>query len=751
MGSISGGGGTGLLIPAAGILVLALTGCEQPSDQTAPRWTDVRPAIPEMEVEKDAYDLSGDFRILEISKSRVGERLRRNVRVEMAKSGSFYLKAWAESPQGGEWSVYVDGEKAEGHVLQVPAGSWQFSELRKQGAVAALKLSTGTHTLSFESDGPVYPALERVWLSDEGMPQPSENRYAEYLARLQSPEPLLPARPLEKIAADNPLTQYQSGTRYASYTYTTTVWLTQNLNYSFKTDNLIPSNACDPAMYLFWDADPAVFSTMSNNGVNRNPSFSFTAPRTGNYRLLLAAETVAGKGTADIYMNNSKICTSCPVSGEYMPITSNSGNHANWFTAHWDHDPRYLSPDTRLFLIATFANGYNVRKHNDDYAGTGAYPWGRLSRIKGYMPTSIGSMLVSTYSSYTNPGYVYLFGDVATQPVSSDMSIFFPNLQADDAMRSSKALATYNCHAWAGGITSSWQEPYKAGTPWYVAGNPWASMDNYYGNRCAGSSARCYRYSGAWNYVRSGATENNAYLAVWVRTAKPNEITHSSVRSYANGPLHGYAYDSKLGQSERIFHPRDALVNESFYGHPHHYYTYGYLAKTGATGIGDPESAPERIDEETSVKRGLTVNEPKETLQDAHREKIAALKGRVKGFEGEFTGLYQGWKKQWTGSGMAFRSGLDAYKDLSAYDPLLRFSRASRAAAVAALAEKLEAGDFQARSLLEDLLLPASQAKLDDEVEAWKGRSVAIDGRVTVFSPENTWIRFAKRVLVEDL
>lgn len=165
-------GRSGVRRVSAGAFLLAtfiLLGCDQ-SDQdksgaTGPVRDGWQTAI-HSDIEKDGPEAAEGYRIVRVSISRQNQMLRRDFEVDMSKSGRFYLKAWAESPKAVDWTVHVDGRKAEDLVLRVEPGTWGYAELRRRnGQPSPVELSEGLHTLSFEGAGPAVPAIEGIWMS----------------------------------------------------------------------------------------------------------------------------------------------------------------------------------------------------------------------------------------------------------------------------------------------------------------------------------------------------------------------------------------------------------------------------------------------------------------------------------------------------------------------------------------------------------------------------------------------------------
>ncbi len=104
----------------------------------------------------------------------------------------------------------------------------------------------------------------------------------------------------------------------------------------------------------------------------------------------------------------------------------------------------------------------------------------------------------------------------------------------------------------SGGITSEWINPnftLVGGylTPWYNKDNQ-VAFDNFYGNNPQ-------RYIGATTYSVTD-NETDAVINVY---KNGDTWTHASVRKPANNQMHGYAWESKLGTAERIFHTLHSL------------------------------------------------------------------------------------------------------------------------------------------------------------------------------------------------
>lgn len=127
-------------------------------------------------------------------------------------------------------------------------------------------------------------------------------------------------------------------------------------------------------------------------------------------------------------------------------------------------------------------------------------------------------------------------------------------------MQSSHQTGIYNCISWSVGVTSAWIWPLWKSSKYY-AENDLEAFDNLYNDH---------------GLTRDGATAENAVVALWAKIDENGNrhYTHASVTD-GNGYLHGFAWESKLGSNERIFHPRDILYDysDSGYGEIVEYYT----------------------------------------------------------------------------------------------------------------------------------------------------------------------------------
>src|SRR5665648_32051 len=252
-------------------------------------------------------------------------------------------------------------------------------------------------------------------------------------------------------------------------------------------------------MFLFNSNDPVNGGSWSDDdgGSGYQSKISVTIPNTGTYYLLLRSYSSSSPGTSDLYKDGSLYSSNVALAGTkvYSGGISKTGT-LNYFTSK-------LTGDSRLWLEDSSSWPGKIKGFNDDYSGSGDFNWGLASRVKQQFSPGINYALVSTYNSYNPTGTA----DLYLKLDNSDIASYFPNLKADDAIKSAPVSSAYNCISWSGGRVDlgRYFDPSNPNYPnnlWYNP-DPLTAYDNFYGNNPS-------RYSGASTYTRSGATESNS-------------------------------------------------------------------------------------------------------------------------------------------------------------------------------------------------------------------------------------------------
>jgi hypothetical protein len=667
--------------------------------------------------------------------------------IDVKEEGGYYLSAWADGKVGSEIQVLVDGEPVDGASIRFSKGGWQNASLERvqngpdgNGAPqrATLLLGAGSHNIGFVAGETVAPNFESIRLGlAAGDADFSSAEYDGYLDKLikESRAESKTGGPLPKTSRtmDDPLIDYGFASHeYFTYTWYTQVYLTASTSYTFETLNPSPST-CDPILYVFLASNPTGNTWVNDDYSGHMSRVSFTAPSTGYYYILLRSFESA-TGTVQVNMNGSSLATDCAVAANKFYCGSNTQSGVmNYFTAQ-------TMGDTRIWLLDD--NGY-VRQYNDDYAGSGDFIWGTDSRIKEELSQTINYALLSVYGSNVPYGYSDVYMKLAN---SSNMS-YFPNLEADDAIQTAPGTYDYNCISWSGGVTTEWYWPPDYGNPWYVSGNDLQSFDKFYSNKCA-STGDCARYSGAWNYTRSGFTSGSSLIDLW---KNGSDFTHASVTNPANDHPHGYDWESKPGTLERMFHSRNALEDNSpgGYGAVANYYGWDYTYAAKVSASAKPVGG---ISQEESIRLGLSVAQPRADFSVPEYGKIHSLSESLPAAEKlEFEEKFQAWKRTWKDPRIAKQSNPHMYAKSGEYRAFLEFCRQHDKQYWPALFAKFAAGDIMVINVLNELVLPGREAQLDELVQEWVRNPKNPEGKQIIFSQTNTWVRFLGRILDQEL
>jgi len=287
-----------------------------------------------------------------------------------------------------------------------------------------------------------------------------------------------------------------------------------------------------------------------------------------------------------------------------------------------------------------------------------------------------------------------------------DLFSYFPNLQADNSFKSGTETGEilnlakkpgYNCIDWSIGISADSGVYVPGNWRFYYTLKDWDDFYGYYG------------------YTRSEADSANAAIALWV-TYWGSDFKHASVRknSVITEP-HGFEWESKIGDLERIMHTRDALDNGIYgiYGN----ITYYYKPISGTV-----NSPPvNKTGNDQTVSR-FSSNESCFTAFELN--KISELKDYIPaivllGFDTK----YLAWRDTWRRPEIAIHSDPCEYSKSEEYNNLFNYCTKYGKSIWPLLFEKLENGDIFVISLLRDLtysgngtfvidIMPSSTARI---------------------------------------
>ncbi|MCM1508911.1 MAG: hypothetical protein NC177_17525 [Ruminococcus flavefaciens] len=469
-----------------------------------------------------------------------------------------------------------------------------------------------------------------------------------------------------------------------SYTYKTSMRLTAGKTYKFRTGKATNYSGCNTELYLFKsdEMEPGNNSWYNNDisSNNRYSEIEATISSTGTYTLMAKCYTspqapvsyAAPTGHCNIYETNpdtnvETLKAEDAVLGGYI-LNLYSYN----LVGKQDESITYSSftancsagLDPVMFIMGSLNSSSNrVIGYNDDYStfATGNFSWERNARIN------------QNYSSYKKPIYIFvssysqsaigtceIYGVYKNSlPNTEDPETQFPNLKLDDSIISASASEAYNCIAYSGGITSMWIDPTLKSqliylSPWYNENNETA-LDNFYGNNPP-------RYKGATTYEVT-TNENESVVNVY---KKGNEWTHAAVRRPGNNNVHGYAWESKLGDGERIFHAIDSLSSDKFGNQS----KYGEVARMYKVS----ETNNSNISAKDSLQEGLTV-EKEVVLSD---EQLDFLNQKLEKIDYDTTSQFYDLYDKWVdyidrNDSLKYSNSISDYQENTPYEELHKF------------------------------------------------------------------------------
>ena len=286
-------------------------------------------------------------------------------------------------------------------------------------------------------------------------------------------------------------------------------------------------------IHLFNKSNSSISFT-SATSTNGSTSLSCTIPQTGFYYVLVRTTDPDIWGTCHLNINGSRYFENVPICCSRTNISSPiSGRTYSCFAISGKGDP--------VIMLMTPGSSGGVLNYNDDYlqSGPSGIDWKKDSRIDGTL--SANQWIFTLVKSY--PSLSFKRCDIYTRCERRNTSFQgFDNYMVDDILYSSYPTYNYNCISWAVG---DWIYGY------------WIPWDD--GNEYVDSIFTAYGY-------HSGETEEKARIDLWATTNADGDLeyTHGSIRAKRHQYSGGYAWESKLGSSYRVFHPRYALVSNLY-------------------------------------------------------------------------------------------------------------------------------------------------------------------------------------------
>jgi hypothetical protein len=649
--------------------------------------------------------------------------------IAVRTTGMYTLQVLAPIEAGRQVMVDMDGSNSG--MLAKNGDGWQLTKASFKATGQQVLLTAGKHQLHFGSSSNQYPTIDQVSLTTSGSDASLERHWKNLDAQLQRMTAMKPASNMpakksnEAAGGTNKVLVNPAGT-YAHqleepFAYTTFVWyyFTAGTTVTFETQG----STVDPVLQLFNPYNINAGSWVQDDYIGWESKLTVTIPTSGSYCLVARPYISGANGTANIYKDGVLSISATPLGGSlYFNNSSNTGD-LNFFTCKLTGN---ASADTRLFTMLYKSGPFSG--YNDDYSTAGDYQWGLQSRIKSNFPIQQYYTFVCAYGTGTTGT-----ADTYMACPNSNVNTYFANLKQDDAIQAAPETGTYNCISWSGGVTTSWNwPPYDQFNVYYVAGNPIAGFDRFYSN------TPVKRYSGAWNYTRTGATVYNSVVDLW---AYSGSYTHASVRKPGNDHPHGYDWESKPGGTARTFHPRNALngAAPSYYGDVVGYYipTGTFAARiAGTNGIGTDKEA---------IDAGFDVAD-KAVLSAEANNKLQQLNSRVNTTAIEmFNKLYDAWQATWKAN--KIQSDPQRYYQNTEGEALLKYCRENRSEILPMVFSRYLMGNAICNHLLYTLTYEQYGKLLDEVKNEYIANQYDKQGRYIVNNSFCNGIRYIEKIL----
>jgi len=454
---------------------------------------------------------------------------------------------------------------------------------------------------------------------------------------------------------------------------------------------------------VFLDSDENHYST-SELASTGHGDYEMNAPFSGWYFVRIRSYYNGSTGLGNIIINNMRY--------DDIPIYSIGYEYSQPTDQIYDNFTCNSDYDTQIWI-----QGIDdaIVHWNGAYA-IDSLGWDVEARTHIKFDTPTKGVLFSAYSSYRP--IIKFNAYIGCPMLPANTLKFFPALNAKDAIQSAPANPLYNCFAWAGGIWNKWEDPRQATSP-YNVGDTLKSFDKYLEFR---------------GYTRDGANAENAKIALWGIVDNNNKVikyTHMSIRNISRTDTigHGYDYESKLGDFERVFHPENALQGSS-YGRIVEYYRpiYPYLLT---------RSLLEDISDGAIIYENVVLTNSESDYINKH---ISELDSNIKS---EFNRYFTKWSNT-----LSINS--DFNTDCTEYKNMIQLCKIYKDLRYLVY-DKLAKGNVKAIKLIQDIDLPYHNTELAMVKEDNAKASDYINGQRIYRSLEGNTLKFVKYILSSEM
>lgn len=640
--------------------------------------------------------------------------------VDIPVEGEYYIHFWicpTRLKDGSfiRYDVVVNGENLR-WGLSPAIGDWHSESVLDNKPV---KLVLGPNVITVKSEYADLPCVEYMFVCRTDSPIDGSS-YQKYRAEIEKECLARRANKSEIVVGDTiEANLFMRTDSYDSPLYGFTHAQNVEFRYtfyklmSFKEGEIVTlsTSGIDKFPHVvefFNELEPDNYSWTSMSDFNCSTSLNIAIPITGYYYVRVRSYLNGSSGLCNLNINDKYFYDSVPLFSYGKRCVQDDINEYNTFTCNEDGDPM-------LWIEEGEWMPGRITAFNDDFEwNKGDFEWGLNARIKKTFKRPVHAALISAYDLYSPVGKCDLYINCPNSTIIGH----FPNLKPDDAIQSSPASNKYNCISWSGGITSYWEWPLSPGSQFYT-GNPLIAFDNFYSSR---------------GYTRDGATPDNASVALWANVdSKGGRIyTHGSITN-GDGNVHGYDWESKPGALMRTFHPRNALIGES-YGQIVEYYRL-MLDKS------NHKTVVEEIADETVAIEYVLFNEEEKALID---DGVQMIPIRIYSM---FVDLYDEWAKAVS---VTPYSNPEQIRDCEEFERVFRFCDA-HPECLYVVYDKLSSGELASIILLDGIVLK-SQYLMEQLSEVRDSSPTISENNVKIIRPiQSNYIALVRNILDSDL
>lgn len=509
--------------------------------------------------------------------------------VSVSESASYYLKFWLMGVKHTDnsyssYNIRIDNNVVTDYV-ETDRGDWYLYKPKNNPSVY---LTAGNHLIRLEGTLNDIPNAELIKASKTVILNDVYFLMQEYQMRKNHSDnsPVVYGQHYAQIeyfpSINNPISPQCNYTaelyKTVYYTFSRMEYYIQGQTVSYVTDVL---NNVNHVLNVFSVSNSESYSWTATSTSSGHATMTLTIPQTGFYYVMVRSEDPDEWGICNLTINNDRVFESVPVNCSYTEINEDELNDMPSDTNYACFAKRTQTGDPIIMLMD---DDGKVVKYNDDYpfdTDVSSYDWGTNARIDGAL--SEGQWIFTTSKSYPRSPYFDIYTGCV---LGESLRPSFPYLKEKDIMYSADSSTAYNCVSWALGI---WTESL------WVEKNPSYNQEIDYYEELDSLFA-------IYGYTSNGATEANAVIDLWKHG---NACSHASVRAKGHQYAAGYAWESKIGETERLFHPRYALENPCLYGQVFAHYIK--IPNTPGPGSGVILNIPLSQDDFIAIDKGVSA------------------------------------------------------------------------------------------------------------------------------------------------